>query len=317
MERKILHRFFAGTASFEEEEAVCNWVDASEKNREELIKERKYFDMLLLHNTENSSKIQSGTRFSLLSFVRESLKIAAAISILIVSTLYIYNNVTTSKPPVLAMNKVVVPPGQRVNLTLSDGTNVWLNACSEMVYPASFNEDTRRVSLKGEAYFEVSKDAQHPFVVETKKCDIKVLGTEFNVRVDESQSDCEFSAALLEGSIELINKMKPGPVIRLAPMQKAEWRGCKMVVGSIENLDDYRWRDGLICFEDIRFADLMKRFEKTYGIQIEILNNKLRDYKCSGKCRVSDGVDFILQVLQRNAHFTFSRNDDNSVIYIK
>ena len=316
MDRNVLHRFFAGTASFEEEEAVCDWVDASDKNREELIRERKYFDVLLLHKTKNSSMVQSGHRFSLPFVIRESLKIAAAISVLVVSALYIYNNV--AKPaPVLAMNKLVVPPGQRANLTLSDGTNVWLNACSEMTYPASFSEDTRRVSLKGEAYFDVSKDVEHPFVVQTKKCDIKVLGTEFNVRVNESESDCEFSAALLEGSIELINKMKPGPSIRLAPMQKAEWTGGKMVVESIRNLDDYRWKEGLICFEDIRFADLMKRFEKTYDIRIVIQNKSLHDYKCSGKCRVSDGVDFILQVLQRSTRFTFSRSDDNTIIYIK
>ncbi len=260
--------------------------------------------------------VQSGHRFSLPFVIRESLKIAAAISVLLVSALYISNNVGKSAP-VLEMNKIVVPPGQRANLTLSDGTNVWLNACSEMTYPASFSEDIRRVSLKGEAYFDVSKDVEHPFVVQTKKCDIKVLGTEFNVRVNEAESDCEFSAALLEGSIELTNKMEPGPSIRLAPMQKAEWTGGKMVVESIRNLDDYRWKEGLICFEDIRFADLMKRFEKTYDIRIVIQNKSLHDYKCSGKCRVSDGVDFILQVLQRSTRFTFSRSDDNTIIYIK
>lgn len=314
MNRKVLHRFFAGTASFEEEEAVCDWVDASDKNREELIRERKYFDVLLLHKAKNSSMAQSGRRFSLPFVIGESLKIAAAISVLVVSALYIYNNV--AKPaPVLAMNKIVVPPGQRANLTLSDGTNVWLNACSELAYPASFTEESRSVSLKGEAYFDVSKDAEHPFIVQTNQCDIKVLGTKFNVQADES--DCEFSAALLEGSIELTNKMNPGPSILLAPMQKAEWTGGKMVVDSIRNLDNYRWKEGLICFEDIRFADLMKRFEKTYDIRIVIRNKSLHDYKCSGKCRVSDGVDFILQVLQRSTRFTFSRNDDNTIIYIK
>ena len=64
------------------------------------------------------------------------------------------------------MQSIYVPTGQRVNITLSDGTNVWLNACSEMTYPASFSEDIRRVSLKGEAYFDVSKDVEHPFVVQ-------------------------------------------------------------------------------------------------------------------------------------------------------
>ena len=188
----------------------------------------------------------------------ELIKIAAAVAVTLgLSLLYQF---VSDKNGVVPMQSIYVPTGQRVNITLSDGTNVWLNACSEMTYPASFSEDIRRVSLKGEAYFDVSKDVEHPFVVQTKKCDIKVLGTEFNVRVNEAESDCEFSAALLEGSIELTNKMEPGPSIRLAPMQKAEWTGGKMVVESIRNLDDYRWKEGLICFEDIRFADLMKRF---------------------------------------------------------
>ena len=169
--------------------------------------------------------------------------------------------------------------------------------------------------MKGEAYFDVSKDAKHPFVVQTKKCDIKVLGTKFNVQADEQ--DNEFSAALLEGSIELTDKIKPDAKIQLSPMTKAEWKNGEMVIDSIRNLDDYRWKEGLICFENIRFADLMERFERTYDIRIIIQNKKLNDYKCSGKCRISDGVDFILQVLQRSTHFTFSRNDDNTVIYIK
>ncbi|MCD7849580.1 MAG: FecR domain-containing protein [Parabacteroides sp.] len=314
MDRKVLQRFFAGTASFDEEEAVCNWVDASDKNREELIRERKYFDVLLLRNVKNSKKTQSVRRFGLPPVIGESLKIAAAISILVVSSLYIYN--TVMKPaPLVALNKIVVPPGQRANITLSDGTNVWLNACSEMTYPASFTQDARNVSLKGEAYFDVSKDARHPFIVQTKSCDVKVLGTKFNVQAEEV--DCEFSAALLEGSIELTNKMKPGAKILLSPMQKAVFKNNEMIVDSILSLDNYRWKEGLICFEDIRFADLMKRLEKIYDIHIVVQNKRLDDYKCSGKCRVSDGVDFILQVLQRSTRFTFSRNDDNTIIYIK
>lgn len=313
MDRKILHRFFEGTASFEEEEAVCNWVDASEKNREELIRERKYFDIMLLHRVKHPN-VTSSRHFRIPFSIKESLKVAAAISVLVVSALYLYNNVIGTKPQI-ALNKIVVPPGQRANITLSDGTNVWLNACSEMTYPASFTQDTRSVSLKGEAYFDVAKDAKHPFIVQTSKCDVKVLGTEFNVLCDEQED--EFVTALLEGSVELTDKTRPDHKIQLVPMMMAEWKEGKMVVDSIRSLDDYRWTEGLICFEDLRFEDLMKRFEKTYDIQIVIQNKKLEDYKCSGKCRVSDGVDFILQVLQRSTHFSFSRNEDNTVIYVK
>ncbi len=315
MDRNVLYRFFAGTASYEEEEVVCNWVDASEKNREELIRERKYFDLLLLHKTTNRGVSSPIARhFSLSHLVRKSLAVAAAISVIIMSAIYIHNNI--GKPAfALTMNKIVVPPGQRVNITLSDGTNVWLNACSELTYPASFAGESRNVSLKGEAYFNVSKNTEHPFVVQTKKCDIKVLGTEFNVQAEES--DCEFSAALIEGVIELTDKTSPDSPIRLTPMQEAKWINGKLEVGSIDNLDNYLWIDGLICFDNMCFTDLMKRFEKTYDIQIVIQNKNLHNYKCSGKCRVSDGVDYILQVLQRSTRFSFSRNESNDVIYIK
>lgn len=312
MDRNVLYRFFAGTASYEEEEAVCDWTDASDENREELIRERKYFDVLLLRGAKNASKY--GRPFAVASIVRRSLSVAAAVSIIVVSALYIHNS--ANKPtPIAATNKIVIPPGQRANITLSDGTNVWLNACSELTYPASFAGEARCVSLKGEAYFDVSKNTEHPFVVQTKNCDVKVLGTKFNVQADET--DCEFSAALIEGSIELTNKTDLGSPIRLTPMLKAELANGKMVVDSIHSLDDYRWKEGLICFENIRFSELMRRFEKTYNIHIEILNKRLFDYTCSGKCRVSDGVDYILQVLQRNARFTFTRSEDNETIYIK
>ena len=215
-------------------------------------------------------------------------------------------------------SEIRTPRGGEYQVVLPDNSIVWLNAESKLRFPSTFSGKERKVFASGELYFQVAKDSLSPFRVEVEGLyEVEVLGTEFNVRVNESESDCEFSAALLEGSIELINKMKPGPSIRLAPMQKAEWTGGKMMVESIRNLDDYRWKEGLICFEEIRFADLMKRFEKTYDIRIVIQNKSLHDYKCSGKCRVSDGVDFILQVLQRSTRFTFSRSDDNTIIYIK
>lgn len=309
MDREILYRFFEGTASFEEEERVCQWADASEKNRQELIQERKCFDMQLFYQASVGDKKQVA-RYSLWP----ALKIAAAIAVLLVCGVHLFMLANAEEEP-MAMNTIVVPPGQRVNLTLSDGTNVWLNACSEMRYPSTFGSRQRSVWVNGEAYFNITHDTKHPFIVETKKCDIKVLGTQFNVQVEELQS--EFSLALLEGSVELMSKVGNDPHILLQSLQLAEWKQGRFVVDSIRDFDSFRWKEGLICFEDIRFTDLMARFERIYDIRILVDNEKLKEYKCNGKCRVSDGVDFILQVLQRNWPFEFTRNEDNTVIYIK
>ena len=263
MDRNVLHRFFAGTASFEEEEAVCDWVDASDKNREELIRERKYFDVLLLHKTKNSSMVQSGHRFSLPFVIRESLKIAAAISVLLVSALYISNNVGKTAP-VLDMNKIVVPPGQRANLTLSDGTNVWLNACSEMTYPASFSEDIRRVSLKGEAYFDVAPDKAHPFIVQTPHTSIRVTGTSFNVRA-YADEEVE-SITLVSGAIEISSESED---YELIPNQHFVYdkNSRKSTVSNVNTELYTSWESGSFIFINVPLQNVMSYLSKWYGFK--------------------------------------------------
>ena len=117
-----------------------------------------------------------------------------------------------------AMNTITVPAGQRANLTLADGTNVWLNARSEMRYPAVFTGNKREITLDGEAYFEVTHNEDKPFVVQTNKCNVEVLGTKFNV---EAYSDSEdFCTSLMEGSVRVSDKRNPSETLVLAPNQQ-------------------------------------------------------------------------------------------------
>lgn len=312
MKRETLYRFFAGKASYEEEEEVCDWAEASEENMQEIIKERKYFDLLLIQD----KKCQSPDTLPMKKDRMTSLvKYAAAIAIFIICGLQIYQIAESNNEQ--EMNMISVPTGQRVNLLLSDGTNVWLNSGSKMKYPASFanQKRKRKIILDGEGYFEVAKNENKPFVVQTKKYDIEVLGTKFNVEAYNNTS--LFSAALMEGSIEISDKANPSDKILLHPMQKADHINGQIVVESIKNYDIYRWKEGLLCFEHIAFNDLMKEFEKTYDIQIINENKNLDNYICSGKFRISDGIDFILHVLQRDVKFNFQRNENNTIIYIK
>ena len=315
MDRNVLHRFFAGTASFEEEEAVCDWVDASDKNREELIRERKYFDVLLLHKTKNSSMVQSGHRFSLPFVIRESLKIAAAISVLLVSVLYISNNV--GKPaPVLEMNKIVVPPGQRANLTLSDGTNVWLNARTKIVYPAVFDKSVRQVAVDGEAYFDVAKDKKRPFIVETGKCNMEVLGTKFNVEGYSDKDD--FEVTLMEGSVRVASRIGLGDTLMLKPDSKAcLQKDGRLKVIPVDDYNPYRWKEGLICFRNESFLSIMSDLEKYFGVSIVVENKNVLKYYFTGKFRQADGIDYALRVLQRDIRFKYERDDENQIIYIR
>lgn len=316
MEKEILYKYFEGTASHEEEETVYHWLDASSANEKEFFREREFFDAMILGGStkEKKEKDLKHSEFRIHSFVREVLKVVAVVTITVACGLYFH--LADKKKLLSVMNTISVPIGQRVNLTLPDGTLVWLNACSEIIYPAVFSGGKREVQLDGEAYFEVTHNTENPFVVRTEKCNIEVLGTKFNVEAYSGSND--FSTSLIEGSVKVRdnNKRSSLPVF-LKPNQEVRLHNGQLAVSNISNYEYFRWREGLVSFKNVAFNELMTRFEKSYGIRIILENKHLKEYTCSGTFRISDGVDNALRILQRDAQYTFERNEDNSIIYIK
>ena len=213
------------------------------------------------------------------------------------------------------MVEMVNPMGMRSSVVLSDGTKVILNAGTTLSYPTAFVSGQREVKVNGEAFFEVSHDKEHPFIVSAENVKVKVLGTKFNV---EAYSDSEeFSTSLMEGSVKVTDNSAVSASVLLKPDQEVHMKDGRLLVSFIDDYDHFRWRDGLVCFDNIAFNELMKRFEKCYGISIVVENKNLEEYSCSGKFRISDGLDNALRILQRNAKYTFERNDDNTIVYIK
>lgn len=313
MEKEILYKFFDGKASREEKEAIRIWLETSEENEQELFREREFFDAMILSGDTGKTTKEKKSRPFYLTAILEMVKLAAVLAIAITCGTYSYKS--EIKKICQAMNTITVPAGQRVNLTLPDGTNVWLNACSEMKYPAAFTGDKREITLNGEAYFEVTHNANKPFIVQTNKCNIEVLGTKFNVEAYNDSKD--FCTSLLEGSVKIVEREKPSDNLILTPNQQATLVNGHLSSEPIADFDLFRWKEGLICFRNMHFKELMTRFEKCYGIHIIIENTNLADYVCSGKFRISDGIDKALSILQKDAQYTFIRSKDDSAIYIK
>lgn len=313
MEKEILYKFFDGKASREEKEAIRIWLETSEENEQELFREREFFDAMVLSGDTGKTTKEKKSRPFYLTAILEMVKLAAVLAIAITCGTYAYKS--EIKKIRQAMNTITVPAGQRVNLTLPDGTNVWLNACSEMKYPAAFTGDKREITLNGEAYFEVTHNADKPFIVQTNKCNIEVLGTKFNVEAYNDSKD--FCTSLLEGSVKIVEREKPSDNLILTPNQQATLVNGHLSSEPIADFDLFRWKEGLICFRNMHFKELMTRFEKCYGIHIIIENTNLADYVCSGKFRISDGIDKALSILQKDAQYTFIRSKDDSAIYIK
>lgn len=313
MNKKVLYKFFEGTATFNEEVEVREWMESSTTNHDKYFRERKLFDLMLLGGNSKADKFKKIININRTpTYIKNIAKIAAIVAITFTVSLF-YQQFKLEKI-YKSVNLISVPAGQRVNLTLPDGTNVWLNSRSTLQYPALFSGNTREVKLDGEAYFNVKHDGEKPFIVNTQKYNIRVLGTKFNV--DSYSNIGNFSTALIEGSVKIIDKKNTANEIVLLPDNKAFLKNEQLEISTINNYDDYRWKDGLICFKDIKFSELMIEFEKCYGFRILINNKQVEDFECSGKFRQSDGIDYALRVLQSNTHFTFTRDADSTIIYI-
>ena len=312
MRRDILYKFFEGKASPKEQRLIGQWLDESEKHKEVLVRERMVFDaMIVSGGITDRQSVQSRKKRTRVVFM-ELLRVAAVILVMFLVGGYIY--VRKMEEIRLANNIVTVPVGQRVNLQLPDGTSVWLNASSEIIYPAYFSGSTREIHLNGEAYFEVEHNASKPFIVHTETFDIKVLGTKFNVEAYKGMEG--FTTALMEGSVEVTDRKNKDKSVRLYPAQKVAFRNGELCKSPIDNYDVYRWREGLICFKETRFADLMQQLEKNYGVRILINNEAVKEKVFSGKFRTTDGIDNALRLLQKEGHYTFEWDENKTTVCI-
>lgn len=312
MDKETLYSFFEGKTTLEQEIRIRDWMEASEENSKEFFRERKIFDAIILLGHQDEEDVVIQRPFYARIPFRELFKIAAVIALTLSVTLFVqYKNGNKER---MAMNTVSVPAGQRVNLTLSDGTNLWLNACSTLKYPAVFTKEKREITLDGEAYFEVTHDKNKPFIVHTDKCNVEVLGTKFNV---EAYSNKElFETSLMEGAVKVSLTGNAAHSLILTPNTRAYLKNGKLVSAKIDDFGVYRWKEGLICFKDLSFPDIMLKLEKYFDIKIVINNKQVHSYVCTGKFRQSDGIDYALRVLQKDVSFKYKRNENNDVIYI-
>lgn len=210
------------------------------------------------------------------------------------------------------MNTLYTPAGQRACLVLQDGTEVWLNAKSKLVYPAQFTGKERRVKVEGEAFFNVAKDSVKPFIVSAMDVDMKVLGTQFNVYCYPDAGYVETS--LLEGSVRVFFSGKEKEGILLKPDQQVTAAHGKMIVKPIRLNDHFLWRDGVYAFENEPLIDILKKLELYYDVKIVVEDTTMFNETYTGKFRQRDSLDDIFKILQQIRSFKIRKNVDNNII---
>ncbi len=182
----------------------------------------------------------------------------------------------------LVYNTLTIPNGQRFDIILSDNSHVYLNAGSSLRYPVTFLPGKKRqVYLQGEAFFEVSKDKDHPFVVTSDNMDVEVLGTKFNVSAYPEEED--INTVLVEGSVKVNathnNDLDEGPSMLLKPGHMAQWDK-KSKSAQIEKVDTDQytsWMQSKLVIRGIKFREIIKKLERHYGVTIDNKNEALNN----------------------------------------
>ena len=228
---------------------------------------------------------------------------------------YCFSGDITNRQELIAFQQeLVVPAGQRAELTLPDGTKVWLNAGSKLSYP-SFFEKERKVFLSGEGFFDVSKNKNVPFIVSTRTMDVKALGTQFNVFC---YPESNYTGVYLqEGSVKAYFPSSEAEGVILSPEQSLVQKGKQLVLSTMDP-DELLWREGIYTFKRQKLGRIIEKLELYYDVKIVVKDPEILDYEYVGKFRQRDGVMEILHLIQRIHNFKIKKNDElNQIILSK
>lgn len=207
-----------------------------------------------------------------------------------------------------------IPQGKMLKVVLSDGSEVWVNAGSRLVYPTRFVGDQRFVELEGEAYFKIAHDAAHPFIVKSPSSFTRVLGTEFNIRSFQNQPA---QITLVRGSVEVRCAERPlegeaGAEMRdvvLKPGQQLSIADHQLSVKEVDTDIYTYWKDGYFFYDDESLETIMRQIGSWYNVSVVFRNPKPRDYKIHFFCNRSSGIEQVIEQLNMLHKGYFSLKD--------
>ena len=322
---KLLEKYLSGTVSSNEVNELQQWLeDASHvEAMSEWMEERWNLSEVngnnkdeaesILHQLkskieEESAEKEDTKRKSKVLPLQRWLRIASVIilPILFLGLGYFWasNNNGFQETGDLQM---IVPKGQKVQVRLADGSEVWLNSESTLTYPSTFKKNSREVTLTGEAYFKVTHNTDRPFIVKTNGADVRVLGTEFDVCNYADEELIE--TTLVNGKVELEFYNKAGkrskPLI-LKPNEKATFnrKTSKVVLSQLNAFDHTGWKDGRLAFKSVAFGELSKKLERWYDVKFVFENEELKNELYTGSFD-KETFEQAINALRLSSHFNY------------
>ncbi|MCD8178803.1 MAG: FecR domain-containing protein [Tannerellaceae bacterium] len=216
------------------------------------------------------------------------------------------NTESVSKEELASYNQLITPWGKRSVLTFSDGTTIWVNAGSRVVYPAEFDKSRREIYVDGEVFLEVAKDESRPFLVRTKEMAVQVLGTQFNMTSYEA--DNFKNVVLVSGSVQVETRQTGKALLEPGQLFTSSEEGEKIMQVDVNKY--ISWKNGLYLFESEKLGVVFKRLSRYYGVHIHC-NEETAHIKCSGKLDLKDNLETILSDLTFLLPVTYQVNGNN------
>ena len=336
--KTTLVKYITGQADETESAEIKQWIKSSPENEElyfqlyeawhQSLEANNSIDVDAAYSSFADNVINRKPLVRRLSF---GLRAAAAVIAVPVCLMALYKVLHTQPKEVLKV--VHVPKGAPKKLIMPDGTIVWLNAGSELKYSEAFGKDNRTVYLTGEAYFDIAKSNKNiPFLVKTDKFTIRDVGTVFNVKAYPNEKTTETS--LLRGRVEITFDKRPGEKWILKPNEKLILNNDPeklektsidkksepvYVMGNItRTLDstilETSWVENKLIFQDESFADIAKKMERWYGVNIVFKDQTVADYHLYGSF-TTETINEALDALKTTgSKFTYKIEGQNVTI---
>lgn len=254
---ELLIAYFKGEVLDKETQRITEWIEAEVEHQRYYQQLCRLFEMSYwIEDIPEQSEVTFSQKSKILPWKHYAIsfmKVAAIFVLGFVLHFFLDWQKTTHNE---LQHQIHIPTGQHVEIMLADGSKVWLNSGSTLIFPPKFNGKQRLVKLDGEGFFEVKSDKEHPFIVSTPKYQIKAVGTSFNIY--DYQNSSQFETALLNGKVEVTANAKESSTVILTPNQRAVLYQGILKVKPIENTNNYLWRKGILYFNE----PLLEVFDK-------------------------------------------------------
>lgn len=310
---EILARYVVSQTTAEEDKILERWLSQSKANLRAYKKLKIYTQQPQINITDNRLKIWNQLKKeNKLIKTKKYWLIAskvAAVLLFVFSIIFIHKQVGSSDKAQQAVAIQIIEkyagPGQKLSITLPDGSLVKLNSESSIKYPSEFSDTLRTVTLIGEAFFEIEKDSLKPFEIYSKNITTKVIGTSFNIDAYPEYENVQI--ALLTGKVKVMNKnnseyfLDPGQVINISDQ--------KYNIDLFNYQKSFGWKEGIIIFDNASFQDVIQKLERWYGVNFTY-NQPIPQWNYQGVF-ANATLKEVLQVLADSEGFEFRIDDQN------